>query len=535
MIYIIGSGPSGISCAHALLKKGYNVTMLDVGMTLEKNITKDINILKKNNKQEWDTNIIRKIKGSISASIKGVPKKYLFGSNYPYYGSNEFLNVKDSNIEWRASLAKGGLSTVWGAAVLPYLDKDIRDWPININHLVPYYHKVFNFMDLSSSKDDLELIFPLYSDQNNTLKKSKQASILLNNLRKSKALLNQRGIFFGSSRLAVQSKKNKEKKECVYCGLCLYGCPYGLIFNSGKMIKSLYRLGNFTYLSNILVEKIIETKTGVVIKAKNGGKKVNFKGKKVFLASGVLSTTKILLNSMNEYDKSLKLKYSQYFLLPLFNYDIVKGVQKEELHTLSQAFIEIFDKSISLNTIHLQIYTYNDFYEKVLHKFSWFLNPFIKGIICNFLGRFMIVQGYLHSSISPIIKIHQKKNMNNPDIPSLHINWKKDKRFRKMKRKIKKIMFKLFKHKNLLRFFPLFPLLKIEPPLSGAHFGGSFPMKKKPEKFESDLWGRPFGYNNLHIVDATIFPSIPATTITLSIMANSYRIASTFEEANKQR
>ena len=37
-IYIVGSGPAGVSTASALLKRGYKVTMLDVGRKLEESI-----------------------------------------------------------------------------------------------------------------------------------------------------------------------------------------------------------------------------------------------------------------------------------------------------------------------------------------------------------------------------------------------------------------------------------------------------------------------------------------------------------------
>jgi choline dehydrogenase-like flavoprotein len=50
-------------------------------------------------------------------------------------------------------------------------------------------------------------------------------------------------------------------------------------------------------------------------------------------------------------------------------------------------------------------------------------------------------------------------------------------------------------------------------------------MRREPGDFESDVLGRPHGFDRVHIVDATTFPTIPATTITFSVMANAYRIA----------
>jgi len=56
-------------------------------------------------------------------------------------------------------------------------------------------------------------------------------------------------------------------------------------------------------------------------------------------------------------------------------------------------------------------------------------------------------------------------------------------------------------------------------------------MKSNPSNFESDYLGRPYGFQKVHVVDATIFPSIPATSITLTAMANAHRIASLCGEA----
>jgi choline dehydrogenase-like flavoprotein len=51
-------------------------------------------------------------------------------------------------------------------------------------------------------------------------------------------------------------------------------------------------------------------------------------------------------------------------------------------------------------------------------------------------------------------------------------------------------------------------------------------MRQNPGPFETDTLGRPFGWQRLHVVDSTVFPTIPATTITFSVMANAHRIAS---------
>jgi choline dehydrogenase-like flavoprotein len=84
---------------------------------------------------------------------------------------------------------------------------------------------------------------------------------------------------------------------------------------------------------------------------------------------------------------------------------------------------------------------------------------------------------------------------------------------------------KFWTQRSNLRMIPLRPGLQIAPPGRGFHSGGTFPMRSTPGGFQSDLLGRPAGLKRVHVVDASVFPSIPATTITLSVMANARRIA----------
>jgi choline dehydrogenase-like flavoprotein len=89
---------------------------------------------------------------------------------------------------------------------------------------------------------------------------------------------------------------------------------------------------------------------------------------------------------------------------------------------------------------------------------------------------------------------------------------------------ILQVLRKLKGLKGFMRAAPISPLLQIAEPGRGFHSGGSFPMAHAPEPGETDCVGRPYGMGRLHVVDSTVFPSIPATTITLTVMANAYRV-----------
>jgi hypothetical protein len=69
-------------------------------------------------------------------------------------------------------------------------------------------------------------------------------------------------------------------------------------------------------------------------------------------------------------------------------------------------------------------------------------------------------------------------------------------------------------------------MIKFFNPGSGTHCGSSFPMRHHPSRpFDSDTLGRPFGWSRIFIVDSSVLPSTPGTTLAFTTMANADRIA----------
>ena len=140
--------------------------------------------------------------------------------------------------------------------------------------------------------------------------------------------------------------------------------------------------------------------------------------------------------------------------------------------------------------------------------------------------RMVIVQGYLHSDESRVIEMTLKR-----DGPKdcLHLNALPNPETR---RTVKRVVHELLRQSRKLGGLVLPPLLQLAEPGRGFHCAGSFPMREHPQPFESDCLGRPHGWTRVHAVDATVLPSAPATTITLSVMANAHRIG--WESAVKE-
>ena len=144
MYYVIGSGPAGIGAALALIEKQKPVTILDSGEDLDSDKRELIEKMSKINPEEWSQNDIQSLKRGVESTVKGVAKKLAYGSDYPYRTPTHFKPSTSSTADLWSSFAKGGLTNIWGASMLPYHTRDLKDWPISVHELEPYYKKILS-------------------------------------------------------------------------------------------------------------------------------------------------------------------------------------------------------------------------------------------------------------------------------------------------------------------------------------------------------------------------------------------------------
>jgi len=351
---------------------------------------------------------------------------------------------------------------------------------------------------------------------------------LLEDLEQNHQRLHSSGIRFGRSRLAIRAKSAEGLNPCQHCALCLSGCPYGLIYSSAQTIDHLAEKGEITYLRDHLVETFDSAEDEVTVRGNrpSTGDAFTIRAKRVFIAAGVLPTAMIVLRSLKILDRPVVLADSQYFIYPLLRFKAVPGVDTERMHTAAQAFLEVDDPSVSPHLVHMQIYGYSGFLrDELMRTFlrwplrsAWFRR--------QFLGRLLVAQGFIHSSESGSIHLTLRKSSDD----KIHMESKLQPSMNALAT-ILRLGWKLLRSTFALRAIPLIPGLKVPNPGSGYHSGGSFPMREKPGELETDLLGRLPGHPRVHLVDASVLPSVPATSITFSIMANSHRIATAVSES----
>ncbi|MCO6431418.1 MAG: GMC family oxidoreductase [Deltaproteobacteria bacterium] len=522
MHIVIGSGPAGIAAAKSLLAAGHEVTMLDVGYTLEPDRQEKVDQLARGDRKSWDKRVLEEITKATEPDVKGLPKKLIFGSDYPFKNPAEHIEIEAKGVDVLMSHAAGGLSNVWGANLMPLHERDIAGWPLTLKELEPYYKKVLEFVQLSAVVDRLHDHFPILTDGALPLKLSKQAQSFLKDLEASKKALERQGIFFGSSRLAVRASSLEGDGGCTYCGMCLYGCPYSLIYSSAHTLKQLSDEPRFKYVPNVFVERVEESGDSAKVTGRdlNTGGQSSFAAERVFIAAGAVSSTRIVLESLEAYEKELAIKDSQYFLLPFLRFKGSGDVTKEQLHTLSQVALNIHREDISSKPIHVLTYTYNDLYLRAIKKLLGPLFSLSKPVINPLLSRLVVLQGYLNSNESPEILLKVSRPQNGRRAVSLEAKLNP-----LTKGAIKKLMKLMRTNTFRLGGIGLRPLMHVGAPGKSYHIGASLPMREAPGEFESDILGRPHGLKRVHVVDTAVFTDVPATNVTFTIMANAYRIA----------
>lgn len=506
-----------MSCASALLDAGCDVLMLDVGTECEPERRERLERLRRLEPDELREQVGDLAPSGLPSEGAGFPLKLAFGSRFPY-ALDEIAALVQEGTQCVESHARGGLSNVWGAAVLPLRESDTAGWPIDVAALAPHYAAVAGFMPICGGRDALEPAFPYHGGAPGALPLSAQAQAVRDRLERHADELGRRGYLFGQARLAVRAPGGED--GCRTLGLCLSGCPYGAIFNAADVVGRLLAHPRFRYETGVKALRLIDEGGHVRVLAGRDGATVSVLARRVLVAVGAISTIKLVLQSRPESDPDLELRYHPYFLMPLLSAEGAPDVERERLHTLAQLFVEVQDRDVSAEPVHLQLYTFSpQLRQRVRELLAW-LGPLRRLPERPLLARLAAFQGYFHSSAAPPIRVRALRRAGSAGV-GLRLTAGDLDGFRGG---VARLARKLRRDSRLSGLFPVPAAIRIGRPGDGNHVGAVFPMRRVPAAFETDLLGRLGGAGRVHLADASVLPSLPAPTITYTAMANAHRI-----------
>jgi choline dehydrogenase-like flavoprotein len=527
-VAVIGSGISGFAAAQALVARGLRPTILDVGERLDEPRRAVVEKLRDIPPKLWPKADDELLRHNETIGRDGdLPKKVHFGSDYIYADDRSFapLRALSAGRAPYPTFAKGGFSNIWGTAVLPVAACDMADWPFAAAELEPHFRKIAQLIPIAGGEGTLDEAFPGYRDDLGALDPGPQGDALIEDLRVAQPRLRQLDVLYGKARLAIHAQsRSAEEQSCTGCGECFVGCVRGSMFSTVPSIERLAREGRVNYRPNAFVESIRDSahKTTLTIVDAKTLERTSLSFDAVFVAAGPINSARLLLQSIQLYDHDVVLRESQKFVMPLLRRRSAPTAVEHPSVTLASVFLEVKVPSLSDHWVHIQVIPMNRLVIEgsglpgVTTKLgSRLWGPALRRLMMAWVG--------MHSDHSSEVVLRLRAGCGkSPD--ALELDLRPLQAAREAAHVVARDLFrKGFAFGTM--FVPW--MIKFSNPGSGTHCGGSFPMRREPKlRFDTDVWGRPFGWSRSFVVDASVLPSIPGTTLGFTTMANAHRIAS---------
>jgi len=529
-IIIVGSGASGVHFALSVLKKGYEVTMLDVGYQKPEvlNPKDTINELKNNLDDPTGYFLGNNFEAFISpdndSEYYGFPpnKNYVFQK--PLQFSYESLGFSPL-----FSFAQGGLAEVWTGGVYPLNDRELSDFPFSYKDILPYYNEVARRIGISGAKDDLSEFLPFHDNIMEPLTLDEHSALILSKYKEKKSYLNKKlKCYLGRSRIATLSSDKEDRKGCTYSARCLWGCPSGALYTPSMTLEECRRYSNFRYIPNMYVTHFqFNSKhriTHIVAKYLKNGQQQTFPLDKLVLAAGTLPTSQIFLKSIfkntGEIIRLNGLMDNRQILVPFVNLKMAGKPYDPESYQYHQIAMGLETENPK-EYVHGQMTTLK----------SALIHPIIQNIPFDLKTSIFIFRNF-HSALGVInlnfsdsrrednyVTLIRKKNSSNS---RLFINYTPNSRESgRLKKAIKTLK------KAILKLGCIVPpgMVYIRPMGASVHYSGTIPMTHNCTQFTTSEYCQSHDFENLFIADGTTFPFLPAKNLTFSLMANAIRVA----------
>ena len=183
--------------------------------------------------------------------------------------------------------------------------------------------------------------------------------------------------------------------------------------------------------------------------------------------------------------------------------------------------VSLDEKALNISQIHF--YPHNDALVDALPSVlkSRLGNPIAE----HLLRRLTVGLGYLPSWESPSMRVRITEPSKITDLPGIIVSGDQQSAFANSM--FRQVALRMLKVAPKLDLWPILPLAFLSAPGKSYHFGGSLPHRLAPVDgpLTTDMQGRLRQWSRIHMIDASVFPTVPATTFTLTIMANAHRIA----------
>ena len=454
---------------------------------------------------------------SLSPKFRVPRYRSLFG------GFNEHQRVRTRNFTSVGTLAGGGLSTAWGAGVSLYDDADLAEYPLAQRDLLPSYRRVSQRIGVSGVNDD-DLATTLGHDEHllppTELHDGAQA--LLSRYNRNRRHAQAHGVLLGRSRNAVLTGDLGERRGCVYCGRCLWGCPGMAIWAASYDLPALRRYANFRHLAGRFATALVKRADGWRVVAESGDSAVeHFDGERVLLACGAIGSAKLVLDALGAHDEPLPLQtcpVASFALLVLR--PRLQPLADDQLFALSQLCFRVSEPCLRGGYAYGQLFSPEGVPAWELARRAGFSLPLSRRVTRRLQPQLLV--GYCFFDAA-----YTRHTLRLTDAGEIAIAGRFTEDLAAHAALVRKRLARTFR-----RYGALLPArgFRLAEPGADIHYGGSVPMRPSPGPRESNDLGEVRGLPGVHVVDGAALTHIAAKPHTLTIMANADRIGGRLAE-----
>ena len=347
---IVGSGPAGTSAALAL--RGTHVLVLDVGYTAPGTPAIEGNIYQVRSQRE---DLFHELIGERFEGLRNIAgRKISLKLKSPYTSYvirdwEQLCPLVSGNFDGVVSFAQGGLANAWGAGVYRFNDRELSEFPITAADLAPFFDELTAHIGISGTNDELVAYFGSDAGLLPPIRISAVAREILGAYESRRSFFHARGIRMGLPRLAVLTQPHNGRPAYTYDNLEFFK-PYNpAIYNPVFTLDELVAGGAVEFRRGYLVTRFEDRGSHVEVTARKlaAGQEEVFRARKLLLAAGTLSTTKIVLAARGDTTSRLPILDNPMCCIPLIRLARVGSALEVNDSSLAQLNVICEDDALS--------------------------------------------------------------------------------------------------------------------------------------------------------------------------------------------
>lgn len=511
---LVGSGPAGIAAARRLA--GHDTCVLDVGDEPAAGFPFDsLRAALSSGDLPAVLGPAWEMLANLAEPLQVHPKlrapalrHVMQGERFGVYG-----RLGEPLVEGRGSYATGGMANVWGGQLLRYTQADLDEaggWPINADALAPHYDDLEAHIGISGSNDDMSgflgegrtvLLPPVPAVP--------AAERLLQRYTTGKGSNTFDGFTLGRPRLAVLTRPYRGYSAYNFGETEFFSSPENGLYTPRRTLAELLGAGQVRYLQGRRLLRFRESSEYVEVEFEHcgNGERQTLRTRHLLLGCGAIQSARLVMLSRGGRECVLPFIDHPPTLLPVFFPALFGCALPKSSFPVQLIGSLAREGSRSMVSFY---YPGGLLRSDLLADMRLPLDAALK-----MLG--IIVGGMLVAQIWETSRPHSSNRLRLDADDSVRIDYPERAPYSRLSEFLAVL--------RGLGGWSLPGLASMPLPSRGFHHAACLPMRRDPVAFETHSDGRLWDSRRVRVIDGSVLPSLPAKNHSLTLMANSARIA----------